>query len=142
MRALIALSAAAVLLAACETAFVGRAPSGRYELVEMNGRALPQVRPERPGCEASVLGGYFNLDSLARRFEMRLRERSSCSAAAVQEERVAGSYTRRDGRLSLEEDDAGVHRRPWFATESGDSILLDYAGARLRFRQAERPRRP
>ena len=135
MRALIALVGAA-LLASCETAFVGRAPSGRFDLVEVNGRALPQERRTAAGCRATVTSGFFDLDALARRFEMRLGERNSCSAAAWQEERVAGSYLRRGSRLALEAEGG----RSWTATESGSSIALDYEGARLRFRQSERPR--
>jgi hypothetical protein len=141
MRALIGLAAAALSLSGCETAFVGRAPAGRFELVEVNGRALPQVRRSEERCSVTVTGGHLELDALARRFQMRIRESSSCSAAASVVLSVSGSYLRRDGRVTLEAERGAAAGQSWTATESGNSIALSHEGTRLRFRQAERPRR-
>jgi hypothetical protein len=140
MRALIALSVAALLLPGCETAFVGRAPAGRYELVEVNGRAVPHERRTAAGCSATVESGHFDLDALARRFELALRERGECWGGNVHESRENGTYLRRGGRLTLEALDAEGRRRTWIASESGDAVALEHQGMRLRFRQTERQR--
>jgi hypothetical protein len=142
MRALIALSAAALLATACETAFVGRGPGGRYELVEVNGRAVPAERSRDGQCIDSIASGHFELDSIARRFEMVLRETRSCSAASHVLLQERGSYLRDEYRLKLETDPGAGVRRSWTAGWSGNAITLAYQGMRLRFRQAERPRRP
>lgn len=138
MRALTALACAALLLAGCETAFVGRAPSGLYALAEVDGRALPAERRASGSCRLLVESGHFDLDSLARRYEIVLRERDSCSSSGVREVREAGSYLRRSGRLALEADRGAGGR---IATESGSSISLSYDGSRLLFRQSRPERR-
>ncbi|HEX8527381.1 hypothetical protein [Allosphingosinicella sp.] len=136
MRAFVLASAAALLLAGCETAFVGRAPSGRFALAEVDGRAVPPAAAPAQGCGPVLHDGWFELDSLARRWEMQLSHRDSCSGQTVRETRETGSYLRRDGRLTLESADS----RRWIATEGGRTIGLRYDGRRLLFRQPERPR--
>jgi hypothetical protein len=121
VRALTALAAGALLLAGCETAFVGRAPEGAYQLVQVNGNALPYGQ-----CPGRISSGQFDVDSVARRFEMRLDR--GCPSASETVER--GSYLRRGGRLELE---AGG--RTLEAWESGGTITLSYEGLRLRFRK-------
>ena len=139
MRALTALAAGALLLAGCETAFVGRAPAGRYQLVEVNDRPLPFVADPASHCPVSIDGGHFDVDALARRFEMVLDRSGPCAgiAADVVER---GSYLRRGGRLELEAAPPGGTARALVADESGSSISLDYDRLRLRFRQVARPR--
>jgi hypothetical protein len=136
MRALPFLGAAtaALLLGGCETAFVGRAPGGRYALAEVNGRALPYVDSTIGACPVTVQGGGFDLDPVARRFEMTLDRTGPCAAAAV-DAREAGSYIRRHGRLELEAAQPGGGSRALIATEAGGVVSLTYGGLRLRFRQ-------
>jgi hypothetical protein len=125
----LALAAVAVLLlAGCETAFVGRAPSGRYDLVQVDGRPLPAER-RVGGCSQHVAGGSFTLDSIARRFEIAVDRHGSCGGAI----RLSGSYLRSAGRLTLEAEGPGA--ATLVATESGRSITLSYDGLRLRFTQ-------
>lgn len=135
-RALTGLAAAALLVAGCETAFVGRGPAGRYELVGIDGRPPPQVVDPRHDCPTTVASGHFDLDAVARRFALVLEQRSPCMAGGGTTSRVTGSYLRRGSRLDLETADGGRLA----ATESGDSLSLNYYGSRLRFRQAGRPR--
>lgn len=142
MRTLIALSAAALLLGGCETAFVGLGPEGNYALVEVNGRALPFERRRHGQCSETIVWGQFELDSVARRFRLALRESDSCSAAAYVLLQERGSYLRDGSRLRLETDPGSGERRTWDAGSSGNAITLTYQGMRLRFRQAERPQRP
>jgi hypothetical protein len=139
MRALTAFAVASLALAGCETAFVGRAPAGRYALVEVNGKGLPHVANPGHHCPLRIDGGHFELDALARRFEMVLDRAGPCSPPADTVER--GSYLRRSGRLELEAAPPGGTARTLFATESGDSIALNYDGLRLRFRQEAAPKR-
>jgi hypothetical protein len=140
MRFLLALAAAPLVLAGCETAFVGRAPNGRYALVEVNGRPLPYLADPASACPATIQSGHFDLDSLARRFEMMLDRSGPCPAAnADAVER--GSYLRRSGRLELEAARPGGDTRTLVATESGRTIALGYDGLRLRFRQVAPPPR-
>jgi|GEM_PF-2798020 len=134
MRALAGLVLGALLLAGCETAFVGRAPAGRYALVEVNGRAPPHTIDPPDHCLTRIDAGHFELDALARRFEMVLDRAGSCSPPADVLER--GSYLRRGGRLELEAAPPGGTARTLLATESGDTITLNYDGLRLRFRQS------
>lgn len=144
MRALIALSAAALLVSACETAFVGRPPGGRYALAEAGGRALPADHGAAAGgadCRVLLHGGWFDLDQLARRWEMRLQQRNSCTGAELPEVREAGTYLRRHGRLRLEATGPEGEIRRWNAGESGRTISLDHGGQRLVFRQAAPPPR-
>lgn len=136
MRALAIASAAALLLAGCETAFVGRAPSGRFALVEVDGRAVPAAAAPGQGCGPAIHNGWFDLDSLARRFEIYLQHRDSCSGQVVREIRESGSYLRTGGRLTLETSDA----RRWIATEGGRTVSLRFDGRRLLFRQPAPPR--
>jgi hypothetical protein len=117
-----------LLLAGCETAFVGEAPSGRYELVRVEGRAPPFER-DRGGCRQTVSGGHFELDSLARRFVLDLRAANSCGGSATIRE--TGSYLRRGGTLALETESAPARRIT--ARESGRAISLAYDGLDLRF---------
>jgi hypothetical protein len=137
---LIAAGAAALFLGGCETAFVGEAPGGRYELVEVNGRALPHVDAGVAACPVTIAAGHFDLDSLARRFEMMLDRSGPCPAAAV-DTVERGSYLRRSGRIELEAAAPGGATRRLFASETGSTLSMDYDGLRLRFRQAARPRR-
>jgi hypothetical protein len=139
MRALTALSVAALLLDGCQTAFVGRAPSGRFELVEVNGRAPPFTVDPGHHCPIRIDGGHFDLDSVARRFEIALERSGPCAGLAA-DTVDRGSYLRRGGRLDLEIEAAGGARRELVANESGGSISLAYDRLRLRFRQASRPR--
>ena len=138
MRALIAMAGGALLLGGCETAFVGDAPGGRYALVEVNGRAVPHVIDPPDHCLTRIDAGHFELDALARRFEMVLDRAGSCSPPADVVER--GSYLRRGGRLELEAAAPGGASRTLVASESGDTISLDYDRLRLRFRQIARQR--
>jgi hypothetical protein len=143
MRALAAIggAAAAVLaLGGCETAFVGDAPRGRYQLVEVNGRALPFVDATVGSCPVTIGSGHFDLDNVARRFEMALDRTGPCAAAAV-DAAERGSYLRRGGGLELEAMQPGGTARRLFADESGDTVSMTYDGLRLRFRQAARPPR-
>ena len=133
MRTLTGLALGALLLAGCETAFVGRAPAGRYALVEVNGQPLPHVANPGHHCPMRIDGGHFDLDALARRFEMVLDRASPCARPEDTIER--GSYLRRGGRLELEAAPPGGTARALFATESGNMIALNYDGLRLRFRQ-------
>ena len=132
MRALAALAASALALAGCETAFVGRAPAGRYLLAEVNGRAPPQVVDPRHDCPTTIAGGHFDLDALARRFELVLEQRNPCMAGGGTTTRETGSYLRGGRGIDLETGDGRRLR----ASESGNAIALDYHGMRLRFRQA------
>jgi hypothetical protein len=75
MRALAQLPLAALLLAGCETLFIGTPPSGRYELAAVNGRAVPLVggalaSPASPSgtCQNIRQSGHLTLDSISRRF--------------------------------------------------------------------------
>jgi hypothetical protein len=137
MRTLTGLAAAALLLGGCQTAFVGRAPSGRFALVEVNGRGLPFQIDPASHCPVRIDGGHFDLDSVARRFEMVLERSGPCAGLAA--DRVErGSYLRRGGRLDLEAEASGGERRELVASESGGS--LSYDRLHLRFRQAARPR--
>jgi hypothetical protein len=120
--------AALLLLGGCETAFVGRAPSGRYDLVQVNGRPLPYARPAGE-CRQYVAGGSFTLDSIARRFEIAVDRHGSCGGAI----QLSGSYLRSAGRLTLEAEGPGA--ATLIATESGRSVTLTYDGLRLRFTQ-------
>jgi hypothetical protein len=139
MRALTGLAAAAMLLGGCQTAFVARAPSGRFALVEVNGRSLPYQVDPASHCPVRIDGGYFDLDSVARRFEMVLERSGPCAGlAADMIER--GGYLRRGGRLDLEVEAPGGARRELVASESGGSISLSYERLRLRFRQVARSR--
>ena len=135
-------TAAAALLAlgGCETAFVGDAPRGRFQLVEVDGRRLPYVNNAVGSCPVTIQAGHFDLDQVARRFEMTLDRTGPCPAAAV-DVTERGSYLRRGGRLELEAAAPGGTARRLFASESVDTVSLDYDGMRLRFRQAERPPR-
>lgn len=123
-----ALAAGLLLLAGCETAFVGDAPSGRYELVRVEGRALPFTR-DVGGCRETLSGGHFNLDSIARRFEMEVARSGSCAGAAPLRE--TGTYLRRGGTLTLETE--GTAPRSLTAYESGRTISIDAGGLSLRF---------
>jgi hypothetical protein len=136
MRALTALATAALLLAACETAFVGRAPNGRYGMVSADGRPPPAVRNQGSQCPLSLQGGSFDLDSLARRFTLRLHETGPCSGHTALVE--TGSYLRRGGALVLESESPAP--RTWTARESGDSVTFEWQGLRLRFRRDPPPR--
>ncbi|HEX8653810.1 MAG TPA: hypothetical protein VF693_01120 [Allosphingosinicella sp.] len=139
MRVLTGFAAAALLLAGCQTAFVGRAPSGRFALVEVDGRPLPYRVDPASHCPVRIDGGHFDLDSVARRFEMVLERSGPCAGLAA--DTVArGSYLRRGGRLDLEVEAPGAARRELVASESGGSVSLSYDRLRLRFRQAARPR--
>ncbi|HEX8216654.1 MAG TPA: hypothetical protein VF577_04230 [Allosphingosinicella sp.] len=138
MRALTGLLAGALLLAGCETAFVGRAPGGRYGLIEVNGQAPPFSHDPRNHCPVWINGGYFDLDSVARRFEMAIHRAGACSGTGTTVER--GSYLRRGGRLELEVSAPDGTTRTVFATESGDVIALGHDRLRLRFRQIALPR--
>jgi len=139
MRALTGLAAATLLLGGCETAFVGRAPSGRFDLVEVNGRPLPFSIDPASHCPVRIEGGRFELDSLARRFEMVLERSGPCAGLAA-DTVERGSYLRRGGRLDLETEAPAGARRALVASESGGAISLAYDRLRLRFRQAARPR--
>jgi hypothetical protein len=137
MRALPAVAGAMlVLLAGCETAFVGRAPGGRYGMVAVNGRPPPLTRNAGTECPVSLQGGSFDLDSVARRFELRLTQSGPC--ARFRDVVESGSYLRRGGTLHLESESPA--RRSWRGHESGDSITLDWEGMRLRFRRDPPPR--
>jgi hypothetical protein len=133
-------AAAALALGGCETAFVGDAPRGRFQLVEVDGRRLPYVNDAVGSCPVTIQAGHFDLDQVARRFEMMLDRTGPCPAAAV-DTTERGSYLRRGGRLELEASAPGGTARRLFATESADTVSLEYDGMRLRFRQAERPPR-
>jgi hypothetical protein len=137
MRALSGLAAAALLLlGGCETAFVGRAPSGAYGMVEVNGRPPPFIRNPGHHCPISLQGGSFDLDSVARRFTLRLAQSGPCARFAEVVE--SGSYLRRGGTLALESESPAP--RSWTATESGNAITLEWQGMRLRFRRNPPPR--
>lgn len=138
MRALAALGAGALLLAGCETAFVGRAPSGRFDLVAVNGGGLPATPDPGHHCPETVESGHLDLDSVARRFELVLNRRGPCIAAGRRTLRETGSYLRNGPRLELEAASGG---RGWTATESGNSLSLRYEGMGLRFRQTAPPPR-
>lgn len=140
MRAFTGLAAAALLLGGCQTAFVGRAPSGRFELVEVNGRALPYSPDPFIHCPVRIDGGHFDLDSVARRFEIVVERSGRCAGLAA-DTVERGSYLRRGGRLDLETEAPAGARRALVANESGGSISLVYDRLRLRFRQGTRPRR-
>ena len=133
MRALSGLAAAALLLAGCETAFVGRAPGGRYVLVEVNGRAPPQVTDARNDCPTTIAGGHIDLDPLARRFDLVLDQRNPCMAGGGTTSRLTGTYLRSGSRLALETGDGNRLA----ATETGNELTLNYYGPRLRFRQSQ-----
>jgi len=135
MRAPIVLAAAALLLAGCETAFVGRAPSGRFTLAEVDGRAVPPAPASPPACAPVVHNGWFELDSIARRFELYLQHRNSCTGAVARETRESGSYLRDSGRLMLEAVSADGETRRWTGSELGRQVNLTYEGDRLTFRQ-------
>jgi hypothetical protein len=138
---LIAASAASALaLGGCETAFVGDAPRGRFDLVEVNGRRIPHVDNAVGSCPVTIQGGRFELDQVARRFEMTLDRTGPCPAAAV-DVTERGSYLRSGGRFELEAAAPGGTARRLFASESASTVTMDYDGLRLRFRQAERPPR-
>jgi hypothetical protein len=136
VRALTGPALALLLLGGCETAFVGRAPSGRYGMVSVNGRPPPLVRSGGSECPISLQGGSFDLDSVARRFTLRLAQSGPCARFAEVVE--SGSYLRRGGVLALESEQPAP--RSWTATESGDSIALIWQGLRLRFRRDPPPR--
>ncbi|HEX8644250.1 MAG TPA: hypothetical protein VF702_10100 [Allosphingosinicella sp.] len=137
MRALTAFAGTALLLlGACETAFVGRAPTGRYGMVSVNGRPPPLTRNAGTECPVSLQGGSFDLDSVARRFELRLTQSGPC--ARFRDVLESGSYLRRGGTLLLESDSPA--RRSWTGSESGDSVTLNWEGLRLRFRRDPPPR--
>lgn len=137
MRALSALAAASLLLlAGCETAFVGRAPGRAYGLVSADGRPPPHVRNAGTQCPITLQGGAFDLDALARRFTLRLNQTAPCARFAEIVE--SGSYLRRGGTLTLESESPAP--RSWQAQESGDAIVLDWQGMRLRFRRDPPPR--
>ena len=138
MRALILLTGGALLLASCETAFVGEAPGGRYALVEVDGNPLPYTADPRHHCPTRIEGGHFDLDALARRFEMAIDRDGPCSRPDDIVER--GSYLRRGGRLELEAAAPGGTTRTLVATESGNMIAIDYDRLRLRFRRVAPPR--
>lgn len=123
-----ALAAGLLSLAGCETAFVGDAPSGRYELLRVEGRALPFTRMAS-GCTETVSGGHLTLDSIARRFEMEVARSSSCTGAAPVRE--TGTYLRRGGTLTLETE--GAQPRSLTAYESGRTVSLEAGGLSLRF---------
>jgi hypothetical protein len=128
------LAAGLTVLAGCETAFVGEAPSGRYELVRVEGRALPFER-DRGACRKTVSGGHFELDSIARRFVLDLRAVNSCGGSGTVRE--TGSYLRRGGTLNLETE--GATPRRITARESGRTVSLAHDGLDLRFTRS-RPR--
>lgn len=137
MRALIAMAAGSLLLAGCETAFVGRAPGGRYLLVEVNGRAPPHVVDPSRDCPTTIADGHIELDPLARRFELLLEQRSPCMAGGGTTSVERGSYLRGGPGLSLETNDGRTIR----ASEDGDTVRVAYAGLQLRFRRAQPPAR-
>jgi hypothetical protein len=124
----VTLGIAVLSLAGCETAFVGEAPSGRYELVRVDGRALPFARSVG-GCSRTVTAGHFELDSVARRFGLELSGTDSCAGAASVRE--SGTYLRRGGTLTLETE--GPARRSLTAFESGRTVSLRHEGLALRF---------
>lgn len=117
-----------LVLAGCETAFVGEAPSGRYDLVRVEGRGLPFAR-DAGRCRTTISGGHFELDSLARRFVLDLSAANSCGGPATMRE--TGSYLRRGGTLTLETE--GPAQRRIVARESGRTISLAYDGLDLGF---------
>lgn len=127
-------AAAALSLAGCETAFVGTAPAGRYELVRVEDRALPFAR-DLGGCRQTISAGHFELDPIGRRFEMELRAASSCAGAGTIRE--AGTYLRRGGTLTLETD--GPAPRSYAAAEGGRTISLTHRGLALRFARRGSP---
>jgi len=131
MRALTALASAALLVAGCETAFVGRAPGGRYLLVEVDGRAPPHVTDPASDCPTTIAAGHVDLDPLARRFDIVLEQRSPCMAGGGTTSRTTGTYLRSGSRLELETADGNR----LVATETGNTLSLNYHGPRLRFRQ-------
>ena len=135
MRALTLFATASLLLAGCETAFVGRAPAGLYQLVEVNGQAPPATSDPAGQCPETIEGGHLELDSIARRFELALQRRGPCIAAGQREVRESGSYLRRGGRLELETGSTAAPRT-LVASETGRTISLGYGRLRLRFRQA------
>lgn len=137
MRALIPIAAATLLLGACETAFVGRGPSGRYDLVEVDGRAPPFLRSPGHHCPVQIEDGHFDVDSLARRFELVVEQTGPCVGGGRREVRETGSYVRGGPGLSLETADG----RALAASESGDTIRVTYDGLDLRFRRPASPRR-
>jgi hypothetical protein len=128
-----ALAGGLLLLAGCATAFVAEAPSGRFDLVQVEGRALPYERSEG-ACRRRIEGGRFELDSIVRRFALELRGHSSCTGAETVRE--SGAYLRSGGRLTLETD--GAARRTFTATETGRSVSLERGGLRFRFLQPRR----
>lgn len=129
-----------MLLGGCETAFVGEAPGGRYALASVNGGAPPAVANPGHHCPVRIESGYFELDPLARRFEMVLERSGPCIAGASRTvER--GSYLRRGSRLELEAAQAGGGSRALVASEFGDVITLRYDQLDLRFRQVAPARR-
>jgi hypothetical protein len=132
MRALCFVAASALALAGCETAFVGRAPGGRYVLVEVDGRAPPQVSDSGNDCPTTIAAGHIDLDSLARRFDLVLEQRNPCMAGGGTTSRATGTYLRRSGRIEVETSDGNR----LVATETGNTLSLNYFGSRLRFRQA------
>jgi hypothetical protein len=125
---MIVIVAAALLLAGCETAFVGEAPSGRYELVRVEGRPLPFER-DLGACRKTVSGGHFELDSIARRFALDLRTANSCGGSGAVRE--TGSYLRRGRTLTLETESPAPRRI--MAHESGRTVSLAHDGLDLRF---------
>ena len=131
MRPLLIVAAATLALAGCETAFVGRAPGGRYLLVEVDGRAPPQITDSRADCPTTIAAGHVDLDSLARRFDLVLDQRSPCMSGGGTTSRVTGTYLRRGGRIEVETADGNR----LVATESGNTLSLEYYGPRLRFRR-------
>ena len=139
MRALSALGAAALLLAGCETAFVGKAPGGHYRLVEVNGRAPPSVANPGHHCPVTVESGRFDLDPIARRFAMTLSRAGPCIGGGRSEMRLFGSYLRRGGGLELEAEQPAPPQT-LIAGEAGDTVSLTYENLRLRFRQVAPPR--
>jgi hypothetical protein len=122
------IAGAMLSLAACETAFVGEAPSGRYDLVRVEGRALPFAR-NVGGCSRTVTAGHFDLDSVARRFQLELSGTDSCAGSASVRE--SGTYLRRGGTLTLETE--GPAPRALTASESGRTVSLLHDGLALRF---------
>lgn len=123
----------ASLLGGCATLFLGTPPGGLYLLAEADGRPVPAARPVPPGvCAALPQSGRLDIDPLARRFDLALDRRDSCTGR-VSRDTATGSYLRDGDQLTLVSV-GGEPRWTGYASGAG-AITLDFRGDRLLFRR-------